>query len=87
MANSGTITIETIFNVPVEFVWKAWTDPEVITKWFGSDPNGTVSEAKLDVRPGGHFEITFLNADQSEHTCSGAYVEVEELSKLTFSWE
>ena len=74
------------FSVPPEKVWQGWTDPTLIRRWFGSDPNGTVSMAKLDLRPGGRFEITFANADQAEHTCSGVYAEVLPYTKLSFSW-
>lgn len=81
-----TITIITIINAPIENVWKAWTNPDLIFNWFGSDPNGKVLKAKLDVRPGGSFEITFTDEDQTLHTCSGAYVDVQEYSKLTFTW-
>src|SRR5664279_3481694 len=82
-----SIIIETVFSAPLLKVWEAWTDPAVILNWFGSDPQGTVQEAKLDPRPGGDFKITFRNSDQAEHTCFGVYIEVEEFSKLTFSWK
>ena len=44
-------------------------------------------KAELDVRPGGHFEISFQDSDLTGHTCSGIYDEVRVLSKLTFSWQ
>jgi len=81
-----SLFIETTINTSVEKVWEAWTEPSVIMKWFGSDPKGKVLSAKLDVRPGGSFEVTFKDADQTEHTCSGIYTEIEKLSKLTFTW-
>src|SRR5260221_8502475 len=81
------VTIEKIFDVPIMNMWNAWTDPSVVIKWFGSEPGGEVLEAKLDVKPGGRFKITFRNPDQTEHTCSGVYAEVVEFSKLSFSWE
>ena len=66
--NNATIFVEAIIDAPPEKVWKAWTDPSFIMNWFGSDPNGNVSDAKLDVRPGGYFEITFSDADLTEHS-------------------
>lgn len=84
--DNDTLTIRVTFNDTIENVWKAWTDPIHIGNWFGSDPNGKVLQAKLDVRVGGFFEITFTDADQTEHTCSGVYVDVKEFSKLSFSW-
>ena len=48
---------------------------------------GRVLDAQLHVRPGGHFSVTFTDADGTEHTCSGDYVEVEPFSKLSFTWQ
>lgn len=84
--DEATVVIKTTFHVPVEKVWQAWTNPALIMRWFGSDPHGSVSKAVLDVRTGGHFEITFNDSDKTEHTCSGIYKDVEKFRKLTFSW-
>lgn len=81
-----SVFIETTIHESVEKVWEAWTEPSVIMKWFGSDPKGEVLSAKLDVRPGGSFEVTFKDFDQTEHTCNGIYNEIEKLCKLTFTW-
>jgi uncharacterized protein YndB with AHSA1/START domain len=81
-----SIFIETTIHAPIEKVWQAWTESSVIMKWFGSDPKGKVHSARLDVRPGGSFEVMFQDADQTEHTCFGNYKEVENLSKLSFTW-
>ena len=83
---SDTITIETIIHAPIYLVWKAWTDPSVILQWFGSDPNGKGIKAETDVRPGGRYEISFKDSDNTEHTCSGVYKEVYAESKLSFTW-
>ena len=83
---SDTITIETEFKASVKDVWHAWTNPGSILNWFGSDPNGKGVKAELDVRPGGSFEITFQDSDQTEHICYGVYKEIQEFSRLHFSW-
>ena len=87
MEPTTTISIETTIHAAIEKVWQAWTEPELITKWFGSDPNGKVLNANLDVRPGGSFEVTFIDGDQTEHTCSGTYKAVKPFTKLTFTWQ
>src|SRR5688500_863783 len=85
--DESSIFIETTFKASIEKIWEAWTNPKLIMKWFGSDPKGQGLQAKLDVRPGGYFEITFQDSDLTEHTCSGIYDEVKVLNKLTFSWQ
>ena len=84
--SNNSITIETTINAPAEKVWKAWTDPSTILKWFGSDPNGQGVKAEMDVRPGGSYEISFRDSDNTEHTCSGIYKEVYMGHKLSFTW-
>ena len=85
-SNDEAIFIQTTFNAPVEKVWRAWTDPVVICKWFGSDPNGRVLKAEIDVKAGGNFEITFRDSDGTEHTCFGTYIRVVPLNELSFTW-
>jgi len=86
MPEDSSLKIETIFHANVHVVWKAWTAPLIILKWFGSDPNGSGVSAKMDVRRGGAFEISFRNSDQTEFTCSGVYFEVIEYQNLNFTW-
>lgn len=85
--DTSTIFIEKNFESSIENVWNAWTVPNLIMNWFGSDPGGKVLKAKLDVRSGGEFEIVFQDSDLTEHTCSGMYKEVQQFSSLTFSWQ
>jgi uncharacterized protein YndB with AHSA1/START domain len=86
-AETDTVFIEQEFSVTTNKVWEAWTEPSLVSKWFGSDPNGKVLKAVMDVQAGGYFEVTFANSDGAEHTCSGRYKEVQPFNKLSFTWE
>jgi uncharacterized protein YndB with AHSA1/START domain len=81
-----SIRIMRHFVEPPVKLWQAWTDPQRVRLWFGSDPNGTVIQTQLDVQVGGKFEVTFANADRTTYTCYGTYREVEPNTKLIFSW-
>ena len=81
-----TIVIDLLMEAPVDKVWEAWTDPSLVLKWFGSDPDGMGLRAELDVRPGGSYEISFCDSDKTEHTCRGLYQIVEKGRQLSFSW-
>ena len=80
------VQLEILLPASIGEVWKAWTEPDRISKWFGSDPNGKVLKAMLNVCPGGFFEVTFKDSNQTEHTCFGVYSIVREFSSLAFSW-
>jgi uncharacterized protein YndB with AHSA1/START domain len=85
-SSTDKVQLEILLSAPLEKVWKAWTQPDQIAKWFGSDPDGKVLKAILNVRPTGLFEITFMDSDQTEHTCFGVYSAVREFTNLEFSW-
>lgn len=82
----NSIKIERHFSQTPEQLWEAWTDPEIIKLWFGSDPNGTGLDAVLDVRVGGTYAVTFANANGDEYTAQGIYQIVELHKKLLFTW-
>jgi uncharacterized protein YndB with AHSA1/START domain len=85
--SSNKVVIERVFNAPVNLVWSIWTEPEYIKIWFGSDPNGTVISADIDLSVGGKYSISFQDSDGSVHTAFGEYVEIVEFSKLHYTWE
>lgn len=50
--NKKDLIVTRVFDVPVEEVWKAWSDPEYVMRWWG--PTGfTCTLAKMDFREGG----------------------------------
>ena len=53
--NNSTITIETIVNVPVEIVWKYWTEPQHINKWNNASEDWHTPFSENDLRVGGKF--------------------------------
>jgi uncharacterized protein YndB with AHSA1/START domain len=74
------------YPVGVEKVWRAWTDPQALSLWFGPANTKSVTLAQLDVRPGGRYSIKFQTDDGEEHGVSGAYEEVEPHRRLVFTW-
>lgn len=78
--------IERHFDSAPMVVWRAWTEPEQMRRWFGSDPAGIVITANADVRLGGSYSVTFADSDGTQHTASGEYLEVQPHARLVFSW-
>src|SRR6187401_2470116 len=55
MANNSKthdLIVTRVFDAPVHLVWKAWTEPEYVMKWWGPD-YFTSPSAKMDFREGG----------------------------------
>ncbi len=83
---SRSLTIDWHFDDPPERVWRAWTDPDWVARWFGSDPKGEVLRAELDARQGGRFEVSFRDSDGTQHTASGVYQHVQRPVDISFTW-
>ena len=50
--NTRDLVVTRVFAAPVDLVWKAWTDPEYLMRWWGPD-HFTSPSAKMDFREGG----------------------------------
>lgn len=53
------IEVTRIFNAPVEMVWKVWTDPELVKRWWGPK-HFSSPVAKIDFREGGKSIVSML---------------------------
>ncbi len=51
MSGLPIYVLERVFDAPRRLVWKAWTNPELLARWYG--PNVETIIHQLDVRPGG----------------------------------
>lgn len=64
--NTATrVTIETTINAPVEKVWKAWSEPQHITKWCAASDDWHAPKAENDLRTGGTFSTRMEAKDGS----------------------
>src|SRR5882672_7253532 len=52
--HAGEMILTRVFDAPRELMWKLWTEPEHIRKWWG--PKGfTLPGCEMDFRPGGTY--------------------------------
>jgi uncharacterized protein YndB with AHSA1/START domain len=78
------LKLERVIDVPVELVWKAWTEPEHLKVWFCPKPWG-VSDCEIDLRPGGIFRTTMLSPEGQEFPNLGCYLDVVPMERLVFT--
>lgn len=75
-----TLTIRRTFDAPRERVWRAFTDPDEIERWFV--PEGMEAEVHaVELEPGGAFEMTWI-ADEHRMEQAGAFESVVENERL-----
>jgi uncharacterized protein YndB with AHSA1/START domain len=75
-SEDGDLVFERTFDAPRALVWRAFTDPELIPRWWGK--HGTTTEVvEMDVRPGGRWRYISHAADRDPVAFFGEYLEVD----------
>lgn len=79
---------ERVFAAPRERVFAAYTDSELIPRWWGPRKMTTVVD-RMDLRPGGTWRFVSRNEDGVEYAFRGVYREISSPERLvqTFEWE
>jgi uncharacterized protein YndB with AHSA1/START domain len=82
------LVITRIIDAPRRLVFKAWTEPEHVARWWG--PQGfTTTFCDMDIRPGGKFRICMRSPNGTDHWKRGVYREIAAPERIvfTFAWE
>ena len=82
---AAEVRISRSYGVAPEKVWRAWTDPQALSQWFGPG-NPLVTTAEVDLRVGGRYRIVFKGASGEMNEVTGVYQEVVPHSRLVFTW-
>ncbi len=75
------IVITRIFDAPRELVWKAWTEPERVMRWWGPR-EFTSPECKIDFRVGGVYLFCMKSPDGQKIWSTGVYREIVPLERI-----
>jgi len=69
------IIIDRVFDLPVNKVWQAWTEPESFKKWWGPK-DFTCPSSSIDFRPGGKYLHCMRSPQGEEFWSTGVYKEI-----------
>lgn len=85
MANKNEdVFISRIIDAPRDQVFRAWTDPKQLKKWFA--PKGcTIDFKTIDIREGGIFHSCIKNPDYKDCWCIGTYLEIVQPERIVFT--
>ena len=84
MSQSEDLIVERTLDAPRALVWKAWTTPEHLRKWWAPKPYET-PECEMDLRPGGIFYTRMTGPDGFDFRGTGCFLEVVEGEKVTWT--
>jgi len=83
VAAKQDLVITRIFDAPVELVWKAWSEPESVMRWWG--PAGFTSPlAKMDFRVGGTSLVCMQSPQFGEMYSTWHYLEIMPLERIEY---
>ena len=84
------LNIKRTFNAPRELVFKAWTDPKLVAKWWGPDMF-TTPIARVEAHKSGKLYIVMHGPQGTEFDVdmpmSGVFTEFDPPKKLVFTNE
>jgi uncharacterized protein YndB with AHSA1/START domain len=75
-SEDADLVFERTFDASREQVWKAFTDPTIVPRWWGQKGSSTVV-AEMDVRPGGKWRYVSSADHREDVTFYGEYLEIE----------
>lgn len=80
----GPIRVSRTFQASRQRVYKAWTDPELLIRWFVED-DGDMQVRALDLRVGGRYRFEGTAAGKS-WAIEGIFREVRPPERLVYTW-
>ena len=66
--DARTITVERSFNAPLDPVWAAWTEADILCKWWAPKPYQCVIKS-LEFREGGRWLYYMQGQEGDRHWC------------------
>ena len=78
------ILITREFNAPKHLVYKAWTTPELIKRWWSAN-RGRVTVAEVDLRVGGRWRWVMVTDHGYEVAFHGEYREIVPDERIVYT--
>ena len=77
------VVVKRVFDAPRELVWRAFTEPGLITRWMSGPPAGPLSIREMDFKVGGAYRWEWrLDAGGAIMGLSGAFREISRPQRI-----
>jgi len=81
---AADLALARVIAAPPERVWAAWTQPDLVKRWFTPKPWET-AHCEIDLRPGGIFRTVLRGPDGPEVDNTGCWLEVVPNRRLVWT--
>jgi len=78
------LALERTIDAPRSLLWKVWTDPDHVKKWWAPAP-WTTSRCEMDLRPGGKFRTVMRSPEGQEFPHVFCFIELIENEKMVMT--
>ena len=82
---ANPVMIEAVFPTTATRLFDAWTQPEQLRQWFGTNPSDLI-DIQVDLRQGGVWRFVMRCSEGREEFLEGRYLEILPGERLVFSW-
>ena len=72
------------FDAPRELIYRAWTTPSLVSRWW-SGARGAVKSAEIDLWVGGGWRYVMVSGDGTEVAFRGRYREIVPGERLVYT--
>ncbi|MGQ8338889.1 SRPBCC family protein [Sunxiuqinia sp. A32] len=75
--NGSELTVIRTFNAPLSLVWRAWTEAELLDKWWAPKPWKSET-SYMDFKEGGHRIYDMIGPEGERHGGRTDYLHIQE---------
>ncbi len=84
MSDTNDLKLERVLDAPRDLVWRAWTDPEHIKRWWAPRPYQT-PEVEIDLKLGGIFKTLMTGPDGFHEAGSACILDVVPATRIVWT--
>ncbi|MEA3060309.1 MAG: hypothetical protein QOJ94_90 [Sphingomonadales bacterium] len=84
MADGNDLVLERTLDAPRDLVWRAWTTPEHLKRWWAPRPYET-PECDMVLRRGGRFYTRMTGPDGFDFRGTGCFLEIIEEERVVWT--
>lgn len=79
---NNEIKVERSFNAPIDLVWAAWTEAEILDQWWAPKPWSARTKS-MDFREGGYWLYAMVGPQNEEHWGRVDYISIQREKSFT----
>jgi uncharacterized glyoxalase superfamily protein PhnB/uncharacterized protein YndB with AHSA1/START domain len=79
---NNKINVERLFDAPIDLVWSAWTEADILEKWWAPNPYQAITKS-LNFKEGGQWHYHMLGPNGDKHWCIFDYETIKPFISFT----